>query len=96
LEDRVFIAPQVTTSNDNYTGRTEERFKHFKGITVKKGGRVGVGTVVLPGKIIGEDALVAGGSVVTKDVPPKKIVRGVPAQVWRDVPDEQLLENQDW
>jgi UDP-2-acetamido-3-amino-2,3-dideoxy-glucuronate N-acetyltransferase len=96
IEDRVFIAPQVTTSNDNYGGRTEERFKHFKGVTVKKGGRIGVGSVILPGKIIGEDALVAGGSVVTADVPPRKIVRGVPARVWRDVPEEQLLENQNW
>jgi UDP-2-acetamido-3-amino-2,3-dideoxy-glucuronate N-acetyltransferase len=96
LEDRVFIAPQVTTSNDNYGGRTEERFKHFKGITVKKGGRVGVGAVILPGRTIGEDALVAGGAVVTRDVPARKIVRGSPARVWRDVPEEQLLENQNW
>jgi hypothetical protein len=96
LEDRVFIAPQVTTSNDNYGGRTEERFKHFKGITVKRGGRVGVGAVVLPGKTIGEDALVAGGAVVTTDVPSRKIVRGIPARIWKDVPEEQLLENQNW
>ena len=41
LEDRVFIAPQVTTSNDNFVGRTRERLKHFKGVTVRKGGRIG-------------------------------------------------------
>ena len=96
LEDRVFIAPGVVTSNDNYVGRTAERFKHFKGVTVKKGARIGAGTVTLPGVVIGEDALVAAGSVVTADVPARKIVLGTPARVWRDVPVEQLLENQGW
>jgi len=96
LEDRVFVAPGVVTSNDNFVGRTTERFKHFKGVTVKKGGRVGAGTVTLPGVTIGEDALVAAGSVVTRDVPARKIVMGAPARVLRDVPVEQLLENQGW
>lgn len=96
LEDRVFVAPGVVTSNDNYVGRTAERFKHFKGVTVKKGARIGAGTVTLPGVVIGEDALVAAGSVVTDDVPARKIVLGTPARVWRDVPVEQLLENQGW
>ena len=94
LEDYVFIAPGVVTSNDNFLGRTEKRFKHFKGITVKKGGRIGANAVILPGIIIGEDALVAAGSVVTKDVSPRKVVMGSPARVIRDVPNEQLIENQ--
>ncbi len=94
IEDYVFIAPGVVTSNDNYLGRTEERFKHFKGITVKKGGRIGANAVILPGKIIGEDAVVAAGSVVTKDVAPRKIVMGAPARIIRDVPEEQLIKNQ--
>ena len=96
LEDYVFIAPGVVTSNDNFLGRTEERFKHFKGITVKKGGRIGANAVILPGKTIGEDALIAAGSVVTKDVPPRKIVMGSPARVIRAVPKEQLIENQKY
>ena len=96
LEDRVFVAPGVMCSNDNYIGRTAERFKHFKGLTVRKGARLGVGTVYLPGVTIGEDALVAGGSVVTRDVPPRMIVMGRPAKPWRPVPVEQLLENQGW
>ena len=96
LEDRVFIAPQVTTSNDNFVGRTRERLKHFKGVTVKKGGRIGAGATILPGKVIGEDALVAAGSVVTRDVPARKVVMGSPAKVSRKVPEEQLLENQGW
>jgi UDP-2-acetamido-3-amino-2,3-dideoxy-glucuronate N-acetyltransferase len=96
IEDRVFIAPCVATSNDNYIGRTPERFKHFKGVTVKKGGRIGVGAVILPGKTIGADCLVAAGALVTADVPSKKIVAGVPAKEFREVPVEQLLENQGW
>ena len=94
LEDYVFIAPGVMTSNDNFLGRTEERFKHFKGITVKKGGRIGANAVILPGKTIGEDALIAAGSVVSKGVPPRKIVMGSPARIIREVPQEQLIENQ--
>ena len=96
IEDRVFVAPGVVTSNDNYVGRTAERFKHFKGVTVRKGGRIGAGTVLLPGAVVGEDALVAAGSVVTKDVAPRTIVLGGPARKLRDVPVEQLLENQGW
>jgi len=96
LGDRVFIAPQVSTSNDNFVGRTEERFKHFKGVTVETGGRIGTAAVILPGKRIGADGLVAAGSVVTRDVPARKIVVGSPARVMRDVPREQLLEEQGW
>lgn len=91
LEESVFVAPMVTTTNDNFVGRTEERFKHRKGVTVRRGGRIGANAVILPGVTIGEEALVAAGSVVTRDVPPYKIVMGVPAQVVRDVPPEQLI-----
>lgn len=96
LEDRVFVAPGVVTSNDNFVGRTEERFLHFKGVTVRRGGRLGAGAVILPGLEIGEDALVAAGSVVTRNVPPRVIVYGAPARYFRDVPPEQLLSNQGW
>ena len=96
LEDRVFVAPGVVTSNDNFVGRTAERFKHFKGVTVRRGGRIGAGSVILPGIEIGEDGLVAAGSVVTRDVPARTIVMGSPARPWRETPIEQRLENQGW
>jgi acetyltransferase-like isoleucine patch superfamily enzyme len=94
LEDFVFVAPCAATSNDNFVGRTKERFKHFKGVIVRRGGRIGVNATILPGKVIGEDCLVAAGAVVTKDAPPRKIVAGAPARAIRTVPEEQLLENQ--
>ena len=94
IGDGCFIAPEVTFTNDNFLGRTKERFKFHKGVTMKRGARIGANVTVLPGLTLGEDALVAAGSVVTRDVPARKVVLGSPARVWRDVPADQLLENQ--
>ena len=94
IGDRCFIAPCVVTSNDNFAGRTKERFSHFRGVIIENGGRVGAGSVILPGKTIGTDAFVAAGSVVTKDISPKMVAMGSPAREIRPVPEEQLLENQ--
>lgn len=94
LEDRVFVAPGVLTSNDNFVGRTRGRFKHFKGVTARRGARLGVGAVILPGKTVNQDALVAAGSVVTREVPEHEIWAGSPARYFRNVPEGQRLENQ--
>src|SRR3954471_21001552 len=94
LEDDVFIAPCVVTTNDNFMGRTERRHDLVKGPTIRRGARVGGGAILCPGIEVGEEAFVGAGAVVTKDVPPRKLVVGNPARVIRDVPDEELLENQ--
>jgi acetyltransferase-like isoleucine patch superfamily enzyme len=94
IGDFCFIAPEVTFTNDNYLARTKERFKYHKGVTMLKGARIGANATILPGLTIGEDGLVAAGSVVTKDVPPRMLVMGTPAKVIRLVSKEQLLENQ--
>jgi UDP-2-acetamido-3-amino-2,3-dideoxy-glucuronate N-acetyltransferase len=96
IEDYCFIAPQVTTTNDNFLGRTEERFEHFKGVTVRRGGRIGAGAVILPGIEIGVDAVVGAGAVFTQNVPSGQIYVGAPAKYFRDTPVEQLLENHGW
>lgn len=96
VEDRVFIAPGVLTSNDNFMGRTEERFKHFRGITIRRGGRLGVGAVVLPGKEIAPDAVVAAGALLTKNAEADTLYAGVPARPFRPVPEEQKLDRQGW
>jgi len=94
IEEDVFIAPMVVTTNDNYMGRTEKRLAEMRGCTIRRGARVGGGAHILPGLEIGEEAFIATGSVVTRDVPPRAVVMGVPARPVRDVPDEELLENQ--
>ena len=91
VEEDVFIAPCVVTTNDNFMGRTEQRLALLKGPTIRRGARVGGGAILCPGIEIGEEAFVGAGAVVTKDVPPRKLVVGNPARVLRDVPDEELL-----
>lgn len=93
IDDYCFIAPSVVTSNDNYMGRDKERYKHFKGIKIKRGGRIGVNATILPGITIEEDGMVAGASVVSKDVPKEKIVLGSPAKEISQVDEKQLLKN---
>jgi acetyltransferase-like isoleucine patch superfamily enzyme len=96
VEDRAFIAPGVITSNDNFMGRTAERFEHFKGATIRRGGRVGAGAVLLPGIEINPDAVVAAGAVQTRDAEAGTIYVGVPARVFGPVPENQKLDQQGW
>jgi acetyltransferase-like isoleucine patch superfamily enzyme len=93
IEEDVFIAPCVVTTNDNYMGRTEKRKALMKGPTIRRGARVGGGSILCPGVEIGEEAFVGAGAVVTKDVPPRKVVVGSPARVLRDVNPEELRQN---
>jgi len=93
LEEHVFVAPCVVTTNDNFMGRTERRHELIKGRTIRRGARVGGGAILCPGVEIGEDAFVGAGAVVTKDVPARKIVVGNPARVLRDVAADELLSD---
>jgi acetyltransferase-like isoleucine patch superfamily enzyme len=92
LEENVFIAPCVITTNDNFMGRTEKRHELMQGPTIRRGARVGGGAVLLPGIEVGEEAFVGAGAVVLRDVPARAVVVGSPARQIRKVPDEELLE----
>ncbi len=94
IGDLCFVAPEVTFTNDNFVGRTQERFNHFGGVTMQRGARVAANSTVLPGITIGEDALVAAGSIVTRDVPARTLVMGSPARAVRPVAAEQLLQSE--
>jgi acetyltransferase-like isoleucine patch superfamily enzyme len=93
LEEHVFVAPGVVTTNDNFMGRTEHRHELMLGPTIRRAARVGGGAVLCPGVEIGEEAFVGAGAVVTKDVPPRALVVGNPARVLREVPSEELLDS---
>ena len=91
LEEDVFVAPGVVTTNDDFMGRTAERLAQMRGPTIRRGARVGGGAVLLPGVEIGEEAFVGAGAVVLGDVPPRAVVVGNPARQIREVPESELL-----
>jgi len=91
VEDDVFVGPCAMTTNDDTMARLAPGTQ-MRGATLRRACRVGGGAVLLPGVEVGEEAFVAAGAVVTSDVPPRKVVMGVPARMVRDVPDEDLLE----
>lgn len=78
IEDDVFIGPNVTFTNDKYP-KSKQYPDEFPKTEVKKGASIGANATILPGITIGENAMVAAGAVVTKDVPPGRLAVGVPA-----------------
>jgi acetyltransferase-like isoleucine patch superfamily enzyme len=91
VEDDVFLGPGVQTTNDNTMGRHAPG-ESLHGPVLRRACRVGGGAVLVPGVEIGEEAYVAAGAVVSRDVPPRSVVMGVPARVVHEVPEHDLLE----
>jgi acetyltransferase-like isoleucine patch superfamily enzyme len=95
IEDNVFVGHGVTFINDSYPRATSEEGAlqtekdwHVETTLVKRGASIGSGSTVLPKVVIGENAIVGAGSVVTRDVPANAIVAGNPAKVLRSIPSE--------
>jgi len=91
IDDDVFVGPCAMTTNDDTMARRAPD-DPMQGARLRRACRVGGGAVILPGVEVGEEAFVAAGAVVTRDVPPHKVVWGVPARIVRDVPEEDRLE----
>jgi acetyltransferase-like isoleucine patch superfamily enzyme len=91
VEDDVFIGPGVTTTNDDTMDRHPAGVP-LRGPVLRRACRIGGGATLTPGVVIGEEAFVAAGAVVTRDVAPRTVVMGVPARTVRNVDEEDFLE----
>jgi UDP-2-acetamido-3-amino-2,3-dideoxy-glucuronate N-acetyltransferase len=79
IEDHVFIAPNVTFTNDKHP-RAQGDWKRLN-TRVKRYASIGAGSTINPGVQIGENALIGAGSTVTKNMPDNAIAYGNPARV---------------
>ena len=84
LEEGCWIGPNVVLTNAKYPLSPGVK-EQLAGPIIRKGAKIGANTTILPGVVIGEDALVGAGSVVVKDVPPRAVVAGNPARVIRNI-----------
>jgi acetyltransferase-like isoleucine patch superfamily enzyme len=91
IEDDVFVGPGACTTNDDTMARHDAAYE-IRGAVLRRACRVGGGAVLVPGVEVGEEAFVAAGAVVTRDVPQRAVVMGVPARVVGEVPEDDLLE----
>jgi acetyltransferase-like isoleucine patch superfamily enzyme len=92
IEDEVFFGPGVITANTRHISYGRGGVpKKYEAPYVKRAARIGAGAHITPGVVIGANALVGMGAVVTKDVPDRAIVVGNPAQVAGEVPEKELL-----
>jgi acetyltransferase-like isoleucine patch superfamily enzyme len=89
IEDDVFIGPHCVLATEYHPENPETRHSLLtKPIVVKRNAWLGANVTVLAGVTIGENAIVAAGSLVTKDVPDNMVVAGSPARVIREIKKE--------
>lgn len=92
IGDYTFIAPLFVCANDQAMAhRRSGHGQNLIGFSTEKYVRIAVGVTVLPGVRFGEGCIVGAGSVVTRDVPPYKVVMGVPARIVKDAPREEVI-----
>lgn len=86
IEDNVLIGPNVSILSEGHPVSPENRHSLLpKCIHIKKNAWIGAGATILQGVTVGENAIVAAGAVVSKDVPDHAIVGGIPAQIIKNV-----------
>ena len=84
IDDGVMIGPNVRIVTDNHDFQNRMVLR-CKPVHIGAKAWIGVGAIILPGVTIGENAVVAAGAVVTKDVAPNTIVGGNPAKFIKNI-----------
>ncbi len=87
IKDNVEIGPKaiITAIDSSYNNISKHMPIKYETITIERNAYIGAGAVILSGVTIGEYSIVAAGAVVTKDVPPRTVVAGVPARIIKTV-----------
>jgi UDP-2-acetamido-3-amino-2,3-dideoxy-glucuronate N-acetyltransferase len=80
IEDDVFVGPNATFTNDPFP-RSKHPLQSFSRTIIRNGASIGANATILPGLIVGAQAMIGAGSVLTNDAPPASIMTGNPARI---------------
>lgn len=86
IEDNVLIGPRVNLITVNHPIDSKQRRGIIiNPIYIEKNAWIGANSTILPGVTIGENAVVAAGSVVNKNVKANTVVGGIPAKILKEI-----------
>jgi acetyltransferase-like isoleucine patch superfamily enzyme len=86
IEDGVLIGPNVKITSEGHPLEPAKRKDLLvKPVLIKRNAWIGAGAIILPGVTVGENAVVAAGAVVSRDVPDNTVVAGIPAKVIKEL-----------
>ena len=91
LKKDCWIGPKVVITNAKYP-RSIDVKNNLRGVIIQEGAKIGANVTILPDIVIGSNALVGAGSVVTKNVPDKKVVVGNPAKIISNIENIKAYE----
>lgn len=96
IKDNAEIGPKaiIIAIDSSYNTISKDIPILYGNVTVERNAYIGAGAIILPGVTIGEYSIVAAGAVVTKDVPPRTVVAGVPAKTIKTI-EEGLSQFED-
>lgn len=65
--------------------------KHIERPAIKRGARLGGGSILVPRIVVDGETIAAAGALATRDNPPHKLAKGIPARVAREVPEKEVI-----
>ncbi len=92
IEDRVFLGPAAVCINTQQISHGRSFAPKLEGPHIKFGARIGTASLVMPGRMIGENAVLGAKSLATKDIPDREVWIGHPAEFVRMVTAAEVLK----
>lgn len=91
IKDFVFFGPKAMCTNTRRISHGRGFEAQLEGPEIGYGVRIGAGSIILPGRKIGENAVIGAAALIVRDIPPRQIWFGSPATYHGEVPADEIM-----